>query len=149
MPGAPGSRGPKPDLIFVYSNIQMLVDIHLFYILQLIFVNFHQVLITFDQSGWLHWLACTVPDAALWSFYVFTVIEITAICQTDKFALIIKFEFTLHFTIVMCLMVIIVSTLIIIVFFCKFRIGYGTFMQFVQVNLSLSIGYTTAMAAGI
>ena len=47
-------------------------------------------------------------------FCVFTVVEITIIYYTDNFALMIKFDFTSHFIIVLCLMVILVSTLIII-----------------------------------
>jgi len=71
--GTLGLEAPNLTLFFVNSNIQVLVDIHLFYTLQLIFVNFHQALITFDQSGWLQWLACNyLLDAALWSFCVFT-----------------------------------------------------------------------------
>jgi len=49
-------------------------------------------------------------------FCVFTVIEITVIYQTDNFALMIKFDFTSHFIIVLCLLFngnFTVSTLII------------------------------------
>ena len=46
-------------------------------------------------------------------FCVFIVIEITVIYYRDNFALMIKFDFTSHFVIVLCLMVILVSTSVI------------------------------------
>ena len=70
---------------------------------------------TFDQVGWL-------------VFGVFTVIEITVIYKTDHFSLMIKFDFTSHFIIVLCLMVILVSTLIIINSSVNSKWGMGPFM---------------------
>jgi len=59
---------------------------------------------------------------------VYIVIEITAIYKTDNFAIMIKFDFTSHSIIVLCLMVILVSTLIIINSSVNSKWGMGPFM---------------------
>ena len=109
IPGLPGSN---PHFLYVSICVS-----HLLYSTADSFVNVHQSLITLDQVGWLHCLAsCFI------AIFVFTVVEITVIFQTDNFDLMIKFDFTLRFTIVLWLMVIFVSTLKI---FRKLKMGYG------------------------
>ena len=56
----------------------------------------------------------------------------------------IKFDFTSHFIIVLCLMVILVSTLII---FRKFKMGYGAFYVICPRASVQSICYATGVFA--
>jgi len=65
-----------------------------------------------------------------------------------QFALMIKFDFTSHFIIVVCLMVILVITLIIINFFCKFKMGYYEALYVLSKGLQ-SICYATEHSISI